>query len=125
MTPEERIEDKLTKILEGDVTWVREHRQDMKDLGVRVGMSEIKAAQHEVRLDRVDDDLGGLSRKIRAHADSPHAAAAQPVIVRDSGSWLDAVEFLVTLPKWVHWTSLAVAAVLGILGLHSHVRIVP
>ncbi len=72
-----------------------EIRDSQKVMECRIRDSEIKTAEHKVKINRLEIDLDGLGKKLRVIP--IHAARLQ------SGSKFDAIlEFLVIAPKFWH-----------------------
>lgn len=59
---------------------------------------EISQAEHGVRIDRLDLDVDGLGRKIRAHREASPKEAALPSL----GWWASGLGLLVEAPKYWH-----------------------
>lgn len=114
MSPEneQEIRKSLSRLLEGDAIWIREHREEIKSLAERLGRVEVRLGQHDVRSDRFDEDLYSLGEKMRRRLSLPRP------MQEDSGSkWLAFLNLLAVAPKYLHVVLSIVMAILGTLGV--------
>jgi hypothetical protein len=90
---------------------VEMHSADLQRLNARAGMLEVKSAEVEVKTTRLQQDLDGLGRKVRAQQERRLAASARPE--NEGSKWLAILEVLAAAPKWAH----AIVSIGSIAGL--------
>lgn len=84
----------------------------LKELDMRQRRADIVAAEHGVKIERLQNDLDGLGRKVRVAQSVQHLHRAQET-GKPAGAdtkWITFLEFLVILPKYGH-------VLLGIAGV--------
>lgn len=88
-------------------------REDTKSMDERLRGSEIRAAEHGVKIERLQDDVDGLGRKVRA------VEVRQPTTLppSDTGRWASIAELLGAIPGVWHFVGYAVAGIISIAAL--------
>ncbi len=90
-----------------------EIRDSQKVMECRIRDSEIKTAEHKVKINRIEIDLDGLGKKLRVIP--IHAARLQ------SGSKFDAfLEFLLLAPKFWHIIMTVAMAIITVFTIAWH-----
>lgn len=72
-------------------------REDTKAIDARVRASELQGAEHGVKIQRLQEDVDGLGRKIRYAVPAPPAAAGET-----PGKWAAFADFMGALPTYWH-----------------------
>lgn len=76
-----------------------EVRDTQKAMDSRLRIVEVVAVEHKVKIDRIQSDLDGLGRKVRARPTGADAAGrGEP----RGGKWLAFLEFLAVVPQYWH-----------------------
>lgn len=91
-------------------------KEDTKSMDARLRASEVQGAEHGVKIDRLQDDVDGLGRKVRV----VETRAANPLpdkTPRESGKWTATIEFLAALPAYWHFIGAAMAGAVAAAAL--------
>lgn len=76
-------------------------KEDTKMMDARLRASEVQGAEHGVKIDRLQEDVDGLGRKIRI----VETRAANPLPAKatsEAGRWGAVLAFLAALPDYWH-----------------------
>jgi hypothetical protein len=73
-------------------------REDQRAFELRLRGAETTATEHKVKIERIQDDLDGLGRKVRSYPVADAALRGEP----RGGKWLAFLEFMAVLPQYWH-----------------------
>ena len=108
MADNEKI-DEMHGMLHAMKPMLEEVRADQKAMDTRQRASELLAAEHGVKIGRLQSDVDGLGRKVRAVETRAPAAARE-----SSFSWMAIVDFFSAAPTLAHF---AVTCAIGLMAL--------
>ncbi len=117
MADSERKIDEMFGLLHELKPVVLDIREGQKSMDERMRATETRGAEHGVKIDRLQEDVDGLGRKVRAvevRATVPIAVAPP---VESSGKWVALAEFIHALPAYWHVAALSLGWVLSVVAI--------
>jgi hypothetical protein len=124
MDPEDR---RLLIEIHGDVKSlvpeVRANTRSLEKIEERTGKLEVRAGESDVRIERAQEDIDGLGRKVRVVSERAAAPIlAAPAPAAEGGKWwIAGLEALAALPKFWHvFLSLGSIATTAFVILYKH-----
>lgn len=111
MSDTDRKIDEMFGMLHEIKPMISHMHESQKEIELRMRVLEARGEQHQVKIERLQSDFGGICRKF-----SNLAIAGQPARVQETKSWwLSVIEFLSVAPTYWHFVTLGFVLIGSVL----------